>query len=220
MASAHPLAKHWAVLVGINFYGGAEDLKGCLHHVWAMKQYLQTARHCGSHSDGPCQPDLSPSDHSDVDAGIPSGTSSDFFQRDQLFRDAAVCPDQWLVAPDGYTILAACGPHEIARELQLAQGERRGALSYFLLDALDDLRKRCTEITHESLYEHLRVRFRASWPQQTPMRYGNKDMTFFGHLGARSDMAFFRIYYRAEDQRLCLDAGLAHGLHPNDEYAV
>lgn len=155
-----------------------------------------------------------------VDAGIPSGTSSDFFQRDQLFRDAAVCPDQWLVAPDGYTILAACGPHEIARELQLAQGERRGALSYFLLDALDDLRKRCTEITHESLYEHLRVRFRASWPQQTPMRYGNKDMSFFGHLGARSDMAFFRIYYRAEHQRLCLDAGLAHGLHPNDEYAV
>ncbi|KID67873.1 uncharacterized protein G6M90_00g094770 [Metarhizium brunneum] len=33
-------------------------------------------------------------------------------------------------------------------------------------------------------------------------------------------MAYFRIYYRAEDQRLCLDAGLAHGLHPNDEYAV
>ncbi|KAF5126237.1 hypothetical protein E5D57_010933 [Metarhizium anisopliae] len=28
--------------------------------------------------------------NSDVDAGIPSGTSSDFFQRDQLFRDAAV----------------------------------------------------------------------------------------------------------------------------------
>ncbi|KAK9439652.1 hypothetical protein VB005_07810 [Metarhizium brunneum] len=116
--------------------------------------------------------------------------------------------------------VASSGPHEIARELQLAQGERRGALSYFLLDALEHLRRRCTEITHESLYEHLRVRFRASWPQQTPMRYGNKDMSFFGHLGARSDTAYFRIYYRAEDQRLCLDAGLAHGIHPNDEYAV
>ncbi|KAJ0130256.1 putative 4-hydroxy-2-oxoglutarate aldolase [Fusarium oxysporum f. sp. albedinis] len=341
MASATgiPLAKHWAVLVGINFYGGAEDLKGCVQDVWAMKQYLQTGQHsvdvaaltatapANSTSRRPTEdpdcwptwvnltnklkrvlnnakpgdfvyfhfsghgtrlPESAKSAHAsgnlalalfeesgpgmryfqgqllanclrrmvekgllvtvvldccfsgsvlrdgnirgtdvravdynpDVDAGIPSGSSSDFFQPDQLFRDAAVFPDQWLVAPDGYTILAACGPHEIARELQLAQGERRGALTYFLLDVLDDLRKRCTEITHESLYEHLRVRFRTSWPQQTPMRYGNKDMSFFGHLGARSDMAYVRIYYRAEDQRLCLDAGLAHGVHPNDEYAV
>ncbi|KAH0592873.1 hypothetical protein MHUMG1_09326 [Metarhizium humberi] len=112
MASAHPLAKHWAVLVGINFYGGAEDVKGCVHHVWAMKQYLQT-------------------DIAALTATAPANPTSrrrlqlGRRRRDPLFRDAAVCPDQWLVAPDGYTILAACGPHEIAREVQLAQGERR-----------------------------------------------------------------------------------------------
>ncbi|KAM3450097.1 hypothetical protein MY3296_006405 [Beauveria thailandica] len=339
MASVSPAAKHWSVLVGINFYGGAEDLQGCVQDVWAIKQYLETGRqsvdvaaltatapanptsrrlvedpgcwptwanltnrlkrvldnakpgdlvylHFSGH--GTRLPESAKSAHvsgnlalvlfeesgpgvryfqgqllanclgrmvekglgvtvvldccfsgsvlrdgnirgtdvravdynPDVDVGIPSGTGSDFFQRDHRLRDAAVSPDQWLVAPDGYTILAACGPHEIARELQLAQGGRRGALSYFLLDALNDLRRRCTEITHESLYEHLRVRFRASWPQQTPMRYGNKDMSFFGHLGARSDMAYVRVYCRAEDQRLCLDAGQAHGVYPNDEYAV
>jgi hypothetical protein len=124
----------------------------------------------------------------------------------------------WLLDPDGYTILSACGPHEKAWELE-AEGERRGALTYFLLDALGALRQSDVELTHQSLHEYLRTRFHASWPRQTPMRYGNTKLSFFGNSLLTPDVTFISIF-RTHDSRLCLRAGQVHGVHKGDEYAV
>jgi hypothetical protein len=56
--------------------------------------------------------------------------------RYQAYRAASVCLS-WLVNPDSYTILTACGPTETAKEVILSQDEQRhGALSYFLLRTL------------------------------------------------------------------------------------
>ncbi|KAH6603227.1 hypothetical protein Trco_008002 [Trichoderma cornu-damae] len=134
------------------------------------------------------------------------------------FRDFVLPRDQWLVNPDGYTILSACGPHETAHELELGTGERRGALSYFLMEALHALRMRNAAATNESLYEHMRVRFHASWPQQTPMRYGNTDFSFFGGPAAGPSTSLVRVYVR--DGSLRLDAGEAHGVHRGDRYVL
>lgn len=135
------------------------------------------------------------------------------------FRDARMT-DQWLIDPEGYTILAACGPHERSWELKVESGVRRGALSYFLIEALNVLRNSGAELTHQSLYEHLRMRFHASWPQQTPMQYGKQNFAFFGNLGLLSNTTFVSVYRRADDGPLCLSAGEAHGVHEGDEYAV
>ncbi|KAM6487647.1 caspase domain-containing protein [Trichoderma sp. SZMC 28011] len=126
--------------------------------------------------------------------------------------------DEWLVNPDGYTILSACGPHEFAHELELSTGERRGALSYFLMESLSALRKRGVDITHEALYEYMRIRFHASWPRQTPMRYGNRNFSFFDGPATRSSTPFVHVYEK--DNRLCLDAGEAHGVHAGDTYML
>ncbi|KAJ4855788.1 hypothetical protein T069G_09156 [Trichoderma breve] len=126
--------------------------------------------------------------------------------------------NQWLVDPKDYTILSACGPHEIAHELELSTGERRGALSYFLVEALSALRKRGVDINHESIYEYMRIRFHASWPRQTPMRYGNKNFSFFGGPAIASSRPFAYVY--TKNNSLCLDAGEAHGVHTGDIYKL
>ncbi|KAL6818972.1 caspase domain-containing protein [Trichoderma camerunense] len=140
---------------------------------------------------------------------------------DYPLRDSTIPRDKWIVNPDGYTILSACGPHEIAQELEIDTGERkerRGALSYFLMEALSALRKRGVDITHESLYEYMRIRFHVSWPLQTPMRYGNKSFSFFGGTATTSSTPFVHVYVKSNS--LCLDAGEAHGVHPGDTYTL
>ncbi|KAL5093246.1 hypothetical protein Trisim1_011051 [Trichoderma cf. simile WF8] len=159
----------------------------------------------------------------DYDPAIAAATlpdHQDFFGSRSMgypLRDSTL-RDQWLVNPDGYTILSACGPHEIARELELSTGERRGALSYFLMEALSALRKRGVDITHESLYEYMRIRFHASWPLQTPMRYGNRNFSFFDGPANTSSTSFVQVYKNGNG--LCLDAGEAHGLHAGDTYML
>ncbi|PQE12955.1 caspase domain-containing protein [Rutstroemia sp. NJR-2017a BBW] len=141
------------------------------------------------------------------------------FDSDSTLRNAQVPLEQWLVDPDRYTILSASGPHEKAWELEIEGGQRRGALTYFLLEALSALRKNGVKVTHQSLYQHLRIRFHASWPQQTPMRYGNSNFSFFGKLAIVSNTALIPVY-RTDDDRLCLSAGQAHGVHKGDDYVV
>jgi hypothetical protein len=156
-----------------------------------------------------------------IDAAYPSTLSTGI--EDQInnssLRDARILP-KWLIDPNGYTIFTACGPHEIARELEFEGGGRNGALSYFLLRALTSLKTKGVEITHQSLYQHLRIRFHAEWPQQNPMRYGNKNRSFFGELRLGPDMAFISVFRIPRDGPVYLGAGYAHGVHEGDEYAL
>ncbi|KIM93226.1 hypothetical protein OIDMADRAFT_66070, partial [Oidiodendron maius Zn] len=135
------------------------------------------------------------------------------------FRNATIPTDQWLVNPEGYTILSACGPHERAWEIKIKGQKRIGALTYFLIEALCTLRKSGIVLTHQSLYQHVRIRFHASWPQQNPMCYGNKNFSFFGKLCIGVETAFVSIYRTGVD-RLCLSAGEAHGVYKGDTYAI
>lgn len=124
--------------------------------------------------------------------------------------------DQWMVDPKGYAVLTACSLHEEAKELTSSSGDSRGALSYFLIDTLGHLRKHQLSATHEHVYEHLRIRFRAAWPKQTPMRYGKWNSSFFHQIGVPSGPLPTLIYRRGNC--LFLDAGEAHGVHEGNEY--
>ena len=137
-------------------------------------------------------------------------------------RDAYVLP-QWLVNPN-YTILTACAPHETAKEIEtqsknIHTKERRGALSYFLLETLISLKRSGLEVTNLSLHQHLLMKFHTYWPRQTPMRRGNQNLSFFGKLQFESGLMFVPIFKTA-DGRTCLDAGYAHDVHKGDEYAL
>ncbi|KAF5972508.1 hypothetical protein FCOIX_9302 [Fusarium coicis] len=55
-------------------------------------------------------------------------------------RNARIDRD-WLVNPEGYTIITACGPHEKAMEVLVNKTQKRGALTHHLLKALKTLAK-------------------------------------------------------------------------------
>ncbi|KAI0812992.1 caspase domain-containing protein [Xylaria sp. FL0064] len=140
------------------------------------------------------------------------------FGSNSTSRDAHAERD-WLVDPKGYTILSACGPYERAYEVNIEGQGRRGALTHFLFSTLRSLGTSRLDVTHQSLHEHLRTRFHASWPQQTPMRYGNMNLSFFGQLVSKPESNFFSAY-KKEDGRICLRAGEVHGIYQGDEFAL
>ncbi|KAG8405054.1 hypothetical protein J3459_022262 [Metarhizium acridum] len=130
---------------------------------------------------------------------------------------AASMHDNWLLEPDRYTILAACGPHEKATtgSEASAKGVKYGALSYFLCQTLSDhgLGRR-----HKHIHRHLCARFRESCVAQHPVLYGNADQGFFGQVsllcGERS------ICIMEHEGSLQLLAGQAHGLRNGDRFTV
>ncbi|KAK4233730.1 caspase domain-containing protein [Achaetomium macrosporum] len=139
---------------------------------------------------------------------------------EHTFRDSSIHLENWLVNPEGYTILSATSPYDTAWELTLNEtGERRGALSYFLIRGLNRVRQRALTPTNGMLYQHLRTLFHAHWPKQCPMRYGNQDIAFFGCPRGPPDTGFVSIFKTGLGQ-LCLAAGQAHGVQVGDEYAA
>ncbi|KAH7304141.1 putative caspase [Stachybotrys elegans] len=93
-------------------------------------------------------------------------------------RSASMLPS-WLVNPDGYAIYAACGPHEVAKELKDGRGNKFGALSYFLRTTLQEYGGVASK--HQHLYSLICAKFRAASTRQSPILYGNKHHGFFDH---------------------------------------
>ncbi|KAK2037007.1 caspase domain-containing protein [Colletotrichum somersetense] len=123
----------------------------------------------------------------------------------------------WLVDPDGYTIITACGPHEKAREIRLPDGKRHGALSYFFLRTLIGLGGLGKKQGY--IYRHLCARFKTSWPQQNPMLYGNRDKSFFSHGILEAQTTPIQTI-KKKDGTLQLQAGQAQGIRNGDRFAI
>ncbi len=130
-------------------------------------------------------------------------------------REASMLPN-WLINPDGYAILVACGPHEEALERKF-DGQMHGTLSYFLLRTLKEcggLRKK-----HKDIYDHLRANFRNSAPQQNPVLYGNTSQGFFANTNSEITASTVPIIEK-QDGGLELQAGRAHGVSDGDRFAL
>ncbi len=82
-----------------------------------------------------------------------------------------------LPEPKGYTLIAACRDNEFAFEGVFEGKERNGALTYFLLKALQEFG---TEISVENLYDRISNLVHNRFNRQTPMLIGETDRTFFG----------------------------------------
>ncbi|KAF2655952.1 hypothetical protein K491DRAFT_757893, partial [Lophiostoma macrostomum CBS 122681] len=138
----------------------------------------------------------------------------------EAYRSASM-RSNWLVNPDGYTILTACGPTEIAKEIVFNDGQRQGALSYYLRRTFSKLGG--VEAKQQHIYYHLCARFRETQVErknkQTPMFYGNKSLGFFGHVNNESFSAPIPIVRRS-DGSIRLEAGQAHGVCKGDRFAL
>jgi hypothetical protein len=127
-----------------------------------------------------------------------------------IYRDVSMQPN-WLINPDRYAILTACGPHQAAIEPRF-NGQHHGALSYFLLEILKKvgLTKR-----HRDMHKYLCAKFHGSVLAQNPVLYGNGNQGFFGEVNSDITEAAIPIIAR-KNGSLELQAGYAHGVKIDD----
>lgn len=156
-------------------------------------------------------------DHSTAAASA-SRAGSEHQASAYLFRDADFVP-QWLLKPDGYGILTACGPHERAKELKY-NGQKNGALTFFLCQTLRSLKAAGVEASHQFLYLQTCVQFRSNYPLQHPMRYGNPQHLFFGGQMTTMSESTVAVFRPRRGKGLYLTAGYVHGVHIGDEYIL
>ncbi|KAI1360490.1 hypothetical protein F5Y08DRAFT_348713 [Xylaria arbuscula] len=126
-------------------------------------------------------------------------------------RNAYMFPN-WLVSPEGYTVITACGPHEVAMELKFpGRTYRHGALSYFILQTIEKLGGLGGK--HAHIYPYLCSLFRQYRPTQNPMWYGNPELCFFGEQTLSPGLtggAPFAVVWSGSC--LQLQGGEAHGI--------
>ena len=143
--------------------------------------------------------------------------------QDAVYRQAS-SRSNWLLDPDGYVVLAACGPAETAREIEVGKGNFYGALSYFLIRTF--LRRGSVGGKHQYIYSHVVARFWEKCPEQNPILYGNKSLGFFS-AGApaaawrAASIPVVNVKARGTDSSsLRLGVGLAHGVSVGDVFAI
>ncbi|EYB24434.1 hypothetical protein FG05_11998 [Fusarium graminearum] len=129
-------------------------------------------------------------------------------------RDLSMQPS-WLIDPNSYAILAACGPHEEATEVILG-GVEHGALSFFLARSLRDfgMNKR-----HRDVFYRISPSFKANKLDQTPALYGNKNQEFFGPHTLATTRSVIPAY-KSRQETFTLEAGQAHGFRGGDDFIL
>ena len=138
-----------------------------------------------------------------------------------VFRDADV-RSHWLLQPQGYAVLVACGPHELAREVCVGQERHNGALSYHVLEALEFcLRNQIQYVTHEVIYERIRAKMHYKLADQHPILIGARRTPFSGvQIEKRNASSTCEVIKVSTNQKIWLNAGLINGVCTNDEYSI
>ena len=119
--------------------------------------------------------------------------------------------------PEGYVLLAACRPSELAYE-QMFDGQRHGALSYWLHDSLTiQLRP---DLSYKMLYDRVAAKVYGSNWRQTPMLMGEGGRAVFGSDQVDSVYRVAVLEVKPEAHRVKLQAGEAHGIRPKSCFAI
>ncbi|KAH6892191.1 putative caspase [Thelonectria olida] len=134
--------------------------------------------------------------------------------RDSEKRNASMLPN-WFINPDGYVILTACGPQELAREKTINGGDLHGVFSYHLLQLL---KASHLGVKHKDVYHQLRAKFDEEKSQQHPEFYGNQDQPFLGGVMTRTTALPLPIVQR--DGLIRLQVGQAHGISAGDQFEL
>ncbi|KAI8629556.1 hypothetical protein F5Y19DRAFT_85859 [Xylariaceae sp. FL1651] len=123
----------------------------------------------------------------------------------------------WLLDPDQYAIVAACGPQEEAGEIRFEDGKTHGVLSYFLLRVLQE--DNALNSSTRDIYNRIRSMLRKYQPHQNPVLYGRTNQGFFGLANIEVRPAAIYAHKNA-DATFELQAGEAHGISEGDELAL
>lgn len=113
-----------------------------------------------------------------------------------------------------YVLLAACRPSELAYEYSFDGKERHGALTYWLLDTLN---QGIPELTYKSLHDRIYAKVRSQFFRQTPMLLGEGNRLVFGNqnISIPYTVTVLEVELNKDNQphRIKLDAGQAQGVN-------
>ncbi|MEA5499116.1 caspase family protein [Limnoraphis robusta] len=121
-----------------------------------------------------------------------------------------------LPQPKGYTLLAACQDNESAYETTF-EGQRHGAMTYWLINSL---KKLGSQITYQSLHNRLLANINSDNNKQTPMLHGEGDRLFLSSEGTSYQLAVPVMDIDAAKNRVQLQVGEATGVSKGSEFVI
>ncbi len=121
----------------------------------------------------------------------------------------------WLLEPKGYTLLAACRAQESAYEYPVDNGEMSGALTYWLLEALQQL---SPTLTYKQVHDRVLAKVHSQFEAQTPMLQGDGNRVVFGvdQLPAENAVTVMQV----DGDRVLLGVGQAQGVRKGAQFAI
>ena len=125
----------------------------------------------------------------------------------------------FLPGTKGYVMLAACRPSEFAYEYEFNGKERNGALTYWLLDSLQN---GSSDVTYKVIYDRINAKVHSKFPSQTPMLFGEGNRLVFGsdYASLQYAVTVMQVDAAKNPVRLQLNAGQAQGLSEGAQLAI
>ncbi|KAF5656321.1 caspase protein [Fusarium circinatum] len=137
-------------------------------------------------------------------------------------RAAKVVSSPWTRARK-YTLLAACHPHQFAKECRDSDNEKNGALTLTMLSSIETLRHNGHFLTYKSLYGDIRAKIGLKSPSQNPTLFGAVDRPIFslGTVLTTRHATVIEVQTEDnEDAEICIDQGSIHGVHVGEKWKI
>ena len=123
----------------------------------------------------------------------------------------------WLPNAEGYVLLTACRANELANEYAFDGKERNGALTYWLLDSLNQI---TPEVTYRALHSRVLNKVHAKFSQQTPQIHGERDRVVFGTSRLDMPEAVDITKVDVERELVWLGTGQSQGVRKGSRFAI
>ena len=122
-----------------------------------------------------------------------------------------------LPEPKGYVLLAACRPSEFAYEYNFEGSERNGALTYWLLDSLEDVG---SGLSYKLLHDRILPKVHSQFEAQTPLLQGEGDRQVFGSECVKATYSVPVMRVDQLNRRLLLQTGQVHAVRKGATFAI
>ncbi len=116
-----------------------------------------------------------------------------------------------------YVFLGACRPSEFAYEYAVQGKERHGALTYWMIDTLQNS---TTGLTYQSLYNRIKGVIQSKFSNQLPMLFGEDKRLVFGDKTVSIPYTLNLISVNEQQTEVTLDGGAAQGLTTGTQFAI
>ena len=132
-------------------------------------------------------------------------------------RDFELGKSGWFPEPDGYVLLAACRPSEFAYEYSFSDWGTCGVLTYWLIEALEQLG---TQVTYRQVCDRITAKMYSRFQSQTPLIEGECDRILFSEQRLPALYTINVLEVNLENQWVKLNTGKAQAVQLGAQFAI